>query len=334
MRIEWLDSLKGFAIFLVVVGHVVLGYIRAGTFPEHQWSLQLTHDLIYSFHMPLFFLISGFLYKLTWSKKNTGILINIANKFLNLIPMYLLFSVVFWISKYYASLYGNIQMSDFFTFTDLMHIYISPLSYLWFLYVLIWLFVFVPILESLFKPLLIFISFLMLYLFLPPVEGIFKVINSIIYGGVYFTLGSVIYMHYERIKNYISNNLLMVGFISILIASISFPYITEHTVFKFVCALGASSFLAILFFKLKDRTWVTFWNICGRYSLGIYILHLYFSGPLRTIFKNLSIDNIMVVIILSCIISTIVPIFIVMFFDKFKMTSWVFGNSKLIKIKS
>ena len=32
MRIEWLDSLKGFAIFLVVVGHVVLGYLRAGIF--------------------------------------------------------------------------------------------------------------------------------------------------------------------------------------------------------------------------------------------------------------------------------------------------------------
>lgn len=55
MRIEWLDSLKGFAIFLVVVGHVVLGYIRAETFMEYQWDLQLIYDLIYSFHMPLFF---------------------------------------------------------------------------------------------------------------------------------------------------------------------------------------------------------------------------------------------------------------------------------------
>ena len=40
MRIEWLDSLKGFAIFLVVVGHVILGYIRAETFTDYQWSLQ------------------------------------------------------------------------------------------------------------------------------------------------------------------------------------------------------------------------------------------------------------------------------------------------------
>ena len=105
MRIEWLDSLKGFAIFLVVVGHVILGYIRAETFTEHQWSLQFIYDVIYSFHMPLFFLISGFLYKLTWSQKNSGLIKKISNKFLNMIPMYLLFSVVFWLSKYYATLY-------------------------------------------------------------------------------------------------------------------------------------------------------------------------------------------------------------------------------------
>jgi len=92
MRIEWLDSLKGFAIFLVVVGHVILGYIRAETFTEYQWSLQFVYGVIYSFHMPLFFLISGFLYKLTWARKNTGLLKKISNKFLNMVPMYLLFS--------------------------------------------------------------------------------------------------------------------------------------------------------------------------------------------------------------------------------------------------
>ena len=32
------------------------------------------------------------------------------DKFLNMVPMYLLFSVVFWLSKYYATLYGNIQI--------------------------------------------------------------------------------------------------------------------------------------------------------------------------------------------------------------------------------
>ncbi|MDU1973111.1 MAG: acyltransferase [Veillonella sp.] len=333
MRIEWLDSLKGFAIFLVVVGHVILGYMHTGMFIEHQWSLQFVYDVIYSFHMPLFFIISGFLYKLTWRQKDIRLAKSISNKVLNMVLMYILFSVVFWIFKYIAAEYGNIQMSDQFILMDLLYIFISPLAYLWFLYVLIWLFLTVPIFESIIKPTTVFIIFLCLYFFMPPVHGLLKIINLIIYGGVYFTLGSVLCMYQDQLRTIICNKLIGIGFISIVLAVITFPYIEVHNILKFICATSGSVFLSILFFKFKNIKWVTIWNLCGRYSLGIYILHLYFSGPLRTIFKHLSIDNIMVCLILSCLISTIVPIFIVKFFDRYKITSWIFGNSKLIKLK-
>lgn len=45
-RIEWLDSLRGFAMFFVILGHIAANS-----------SSQIL--LIYSFHMPLFFMISG-----------------------------------------------------------------------------------------------------------------------------------------------------------------------------------------------------------------------------------------------------------------------------------
>jgi acyltransferase len=48
-RIEYIDSLKGIGILLVLLGHVS--------------GIPATlHDVIYSFHMPLFFIISGFLF--------------------------------------------------------------------------------------------------------------------------------------------------------------------------------------------------------------------------------------------------------------------------------
>lgn len=47
-RIDWIDSLKGFGIFCVTLGHLACNY-----FIE-------TH--IYSFHMFLFFFLSGFLH--------------------------------------------------------------------------------------------------------------------------------------------------------------------------------------------------------------------------------------------------------------------------------
>lgn len=59
-RIEWLDCVKGVAIFLVVFAHVVGGANYRNWFSERQFWLNL-YDFIYLFHMPLFFFISGVL---------------------------------------------------------------------------------------------------------------------------------------------------------------------------------------------------------------------------------------------------------------------------------
>ncbi|OYP59578.1 acyltransferase family protein, partial [Prevotella sp. P3-122] len=50
-RLQYVDFLKGFAILCVVVGHI------AAFNPK----CDLLIDFVYSFHMPLFFFISGFL---------------------------------------------------------------------------------------------------------------------------------------------------------------------------------------------------------------------------------------------------------------------------------
>jgi fucose 4-O-acetylase-like acetyltransferase len=64
-RIKYIDSLRGFAIFLVVLGHSM-----AWTYPNWKIALEsgnistmLWWQIIYSFHMPLFFFISALLYK-------------------------------------------------------------------------------------------------------------------------------------------------------------------------------------------------------------------------------------------------------------------------------
>lgn len=62
-RLDWLDSAKGVAISLVVFGHALRGIERAGVIDFHGvWGR--IDRVIYSFHMPMFFLISGFVF---WS---------------------------------------------------------------------------------------------------------------------------------------------------------------------------------------------------------------------------------------------------------------------------
>lgn len=52
-RIFWIDNAKGFGILLVILGHVIL-LNSSSTDAE----LKLA-SIIYSFHMPLFFILSG-----------------------------------------------------------------------------------------------------------------------------------------------------------------------------------------------------------------------------------------------------------------------------------
>lgn len=56
-RINWIDYAKVLGMFLVIFGHTM-----------QQPPLQQVHIGIYSFHMPLFFFLSGFLYKQSGGK--------------------------------------------------------------------------------------------------------------------------------------------------------------------------------------------------------------------------------------------------------------------------
>lgn len=52
-RIGWLDVAKGITIIFVVVGHLMQSYNP---------QMQIPFKIIYSFHMPAFFVFSGYLF--------------------------------------------------------------------------------------------------------------------------------------------------------------------------------------------------------------------------------------------------------------------------------
>jgi fucose 4-O-acetylase-like acetyltransferase len=57
-REEWIDIAKGVGIFLVVFEHVVRGVVKAQIEPISA-LFQITDYTVYTFHMPLFFILSG-----------------------------------------------------------------------------------------------------------------------------------------------------------------------------------------------------------------------------------------------------------------------------------
>ena len=64
-RIAWIDNLKAFAIFLVVLGHT-------GLEGESQ-VVAMIRTWIYEFHMPLFFLLGGISFSILQKKGKNNV---------------------------------------------------------------------------------------------------------------------------------------------------------------------------------------------------------------------------------------------------------------------
>lgn len=66
---ESLNTIKVYTILLVVLGHALRMYTPDGAFPNQgTWLTDKLCSIIYSFHMPLFILLSGCVYGICKAK--------------------------------------------------------------------------------------------------------------------------------------------------------------------------------------------------------------------------------------------------------------------------
>ena len=94
-RIEWVDMLKGFGIILVMLGHA--------SFPE---SLRIE---LYTFHMPLFFFMSGYVFSIKKYSNFKDFLIYKAKTLL--LPL-MVFSIFMTIANTIFDIVNNIGYSN------------------------------------------------------------------------------------------------------------------------------------------------------------------------------------------------------------------------------
>jgi len=126
-RIVWLDAAKGLAILLVVWGHVLRGVHAAGVgVPE--WFFNLADAAVYSFHIPLFFFVSGLLA----GRTARGGLAALPGKARAILLPYAVWSAVFVC----ANLVLGGSANDPLHLADLASIPWRPVSIYWFLWVL------------------------------------------------------------------------------------------------------------------------------------------------------------------------------------------------------
>ena len=245
----------------VVIGHAPLG--EPGNGPE--WE-NILYNFAYSFHMPLFMMVSGYLFFLTrlgtWKYLDT-----IKEKAVRLLIPMLVFTLLAFVAKLLVPTEMNRPVS--FGFKELATAFLypeqSPLMEMWFIATLFWLFLLMPLWKWSIQHtwiMSVLLSLLVVLHFFPPDIQLFCIGKMCSYA-VFFYSGVVLSksMAVERLREVEKWLLLSIGIL--LYAGgcfLSAPFVITlgGLAFSIALALLLERYISKAFFLFRDYTYQIF----------------------------------------------------------------------------
>ena len=334
-RNPYLDIIKAILILLVLIGHSIQYGSGENYLNKQLFFNNYLFKFIYSFHMPLFIMISGYLSYNSLNKinlKNT-----IISKFKSLIIPIFIWSIIPFI----------ISINNYINIKELIKLFITTFSTnLWFLWSLFYINVLVKIINKYFKDNIYIYILSILITFILPNTYIIKYFNfqfslySFMY--IYFLLG-YFYKKYNldtKLNKYINNKTLIIN--TILFILLLIPFSKEYYIYTsginiignykqifidlYRYILGLSGSIEILLLvnlitnKLNDKVKNKLLYL-GKNTLGIYIISsIIHPFILPNITKNISNINYLFIFI-ETIIILIISILIIELIKKNKFLS-------------
>lgn len=283
-RLVWLDSVKGVLIILVVFAHCLAQIIGNDVANNDYWWC-----LIYSFHMAAFMAVSGYLQYRHASSKQKTIGQQLWRRFCQLMIPFFVWSVV------YFAIRGHIE--QFFNCIKL------PNVTFWFLWALFFITILFTILERLSElwrlnnDIVVGTFCIVCAIVLVIFKDIhFLGIQYVLYYYIFYVIGYYIHRFNIDVKNTVL--LIALAITWFLLASFWRPHVLPEFiplkgmaammlrfVYKFVVAAVAVVVMFTAAPKLlngdNNANWVLVW--LGKYSLGIYVIHLTFVDLLQSI---------------------------------------------------
>ena len=305
-RIDWVDYAKGLGIFLVVVGHGLGGLINAGILPAHS-GFSFAVDYIYSFHMPLFFFLSGLFIRPSARRRFRSYL---GNKAGVIVYPYFLWSLLGGTVQHFAS-----QSNNPISWLDIAKMFYVPIDQYWYLYVIFCMYLLFWMAYRLSMGNLTILA-LTIMLYIGEVSGAnitrWDVLHSLGAFLIYAGLGSVIAESAlpAALSRTTRDSLLMIAIAGYgLIGAIAMMDELKQPILHPIAAIAgifATMALAILLDRLKVFSAIAAW---GRYSLEIFVAHTIFAAGFRIIVqKSLGYDSPWVHIVVGTAIGIYLPI--------------------------
>ena len=265
-RLDWIDRLKGFAIFLMVMGHVIAWSFDSfdTILASSNKDILVVWKFVYSFHMPLFMFCSGFLFfkGFEWfTVKNVGSIIWKRVQSL-LVPYVCAGLLIFF--------YDGSEYKYWF---------------LWYLFIFsvftAVLFLFFSVLKIPYKKIVVSITLVVISLVCYKLGG-GPLFDDHLNFYLYFSLG-IIYKMWKLEERFLSNNLVYT--ISIILFSFLFCLnmrgIGNIWMSMIISIAGINIFL--IYFKNHFHAKHKIWERLGKSSLQIYIIHFFFTVNIPSI---------------------------------------------------
>lgn len=317
------DRLKGYACFLVLFGHVIMGIRLAGiNIPEFFWGME---KFIWSFHVALFLFLSGVVYKVTgeWKSKKTKWRFLIY-KLYNLGIPYIVFSIVYILIN---SLVG--ESNTGFAPSDILNIWKTPVAQYWFLYALFFLFCVWTALSGLLKNWQITIIVVLIG-YLAPIVGIpLGSLDVVFYSALAFGIGTFVdFKSLVKLSTWSECVVVMLhivtGIIFILLNKIEVLFIKEIMILFGICS-------SIMFISMLQcyKPVARFLDFINKYSFQIYLLHTIFTAGTRIFLLRLNITQWWIHILLGTVLGLAFSVLAAVIAKKVKCLNFFFFPSKV-----
>lgn len=290
--------IRGIAIILVVIGHVIgynLTYGMRQVYNSNLSVLGWLCDLINTFHMPTFFVVSGIAFA-AFSKKDISYIKFFTSKFQKL-----LIPLLVWCPPYF--ILQSLSKSKSFTFIDIIDSIIYPYEIFWFLHVLIFAtlfaFLYFKNLQSVNFYLISSITLFTLSVLLNNDH-----IQDYLFWNIFYAFGVFITRFLQQIETFLAKNrnvftqvLLPCLCVSIMViceqllpkdASVDYLRLINGTVgFIFLYLISIKLLGNVEDTSRKPTTTlnriIASLQYCGAASIAIYLFHGYFTGLSRAI---------------------------------------------------
>ena len=328
-REKWVDDVKVIACILVVLGHFFQSMTKVNILPEndlYKWF----NTTIYYFHVPLFFICSGYLYQ-KYSKVNdfTSWKKNVTKKVLALGVPYVTFTTATWVLKTVFSSKVNDQIGGLGS-TLLLH----PTAPYWYLYALFFIFLvtltFANVKMAAVGLIAAFVAKLLILV--GGGTGIYAV-STVLANEIWFVLGMSVCAFDLRLKGK-SGRGIIIGILFLGLSVAVYMANIQNSAVSFVLGLMACTAVILLAVDFEEKSGRAM-RFLAKYTMPIFLMHTLFAAPLRSVLLKIGIINAVVHVTMGLGISFVGPIVAAWIMKKTKwLEFFLYPNKFLGKAKS